>query len=106
MRAVSEEFHFDRTFYFARKKPWQFRSKMLQVRDNEVAETMRFGLAWRLHYEWRENKAELRHKGYGIQVAGRLVPLPLALLLGCGYAEEVALDDDSFAMLVNISHGW
>ena len=102
----SEEFHFDRTFYFAGKKPWRFRSKMVQVRDNEVIEIMRFGIVWRLLYEWRDNKVILRHKGYGIRIVGTLIPLPLTPLLGQGYAEEIALDDDSFAMQVNISHPW
>jgi hypothetical protein len=102
----SREFHFDRTFYFAGKKPWRFQSKMLQVDGNEVIEIMRFGVVWRLHYAWRDGKVILRHKGYGLRIFGTLIPLPLTAILGQGYAEEIALDDDSFDMRVDISHPW
>ncbi len=104
--ADSEAFHFDRTFHFAGKTPWRFRSKMLQVRGNEVIEIMRFGIVWRLYYEWQDGKVILRHRGYGIQLIGVTIPLPLTALLGQGYAEEIPLDDDSFAMRVDISHPW
>ncbi len=103
---ASKEFHFDRVFHFPGRKPWQFRSKMLQVDHNEVIEIMRFGFAWRLYYEWDNDKVVLRHKGYGIRILGTLIPLPLSAILGRGYAQETAIDDDSFAMHVNISHPW
>lgn len=102
----SQAFHFDRTFHFAGKKPWRFHSKMMQIDGSEVIEIMRFGIVWRLYYEWQNNKVILRHKGYGIHLFGTLVPIPLTAILGRGYAEEIALDDDTFDMQVDIAHPW
>ena len=102
----TREFHFDRTFHFDGKKPWRFYSRMVQIEGNEVIEIMRFGIFWRMHYLWQDNKVSLRHKGYGIRIFGHLIPLPLTTLLGEGNAEEIAVDDDTFDMHVDISHPW
>ncbi|MEN8205431.1 MAG: DUF4166 domain-containing protein [Pseudomonadota bacterium] len=102
----TREFHLDRTFRFEGKKPWRFYSRMLQTGGNEVIEIMRFGIIWRMVYLWEDNKVILRHKGYGIRIFGHLIPLPLTAILGEGNAEEVAVDDETFSMFVEIRHPW
>jgi len=102
----TREFHFDRTFSFEGKKPWRFYSRMVQIEGNEVIEIMRFGIVWRMNYLWENNKVVLRHKGYGIRIFGRLIPLPFTVLLGEGNAEEIAVDENTFKMHVDISHPW
>lgn len=100
----SSAFHFNRTFLFEGKKPYQFKSRMLQLKDNEVIEIMKFGICWRMLYCWEDGKVKLKHKGYAQKVFSYYLPLPLTCLIGRGDAEESAVDDKSFAMKVSITH--
>lgn len=102
----SKAFHFKRVFNFANRKPYSFRSRMLQIKDNEVVEIMRFGLAWRMRYSWDGEKVVLAHRGYALQLFGHLLPLPLTVVLGAGNAVEYPVDDNTFDMEVNITHPW
>ena len=102
----SQAFHFNRSFNFSNRKPYVFHSRMLQIRDNEVIEIMRFGLSWKMQYSWDGEKVVLVHKGYAIQLFGHLIPLPLTFLMGAGNATEYPVDDDTFDMEVNITHPW
>jgi hypothetical protein len=94
----------ERHFSFPNEKPYMFRSKFVPVQGNDVIEIMKFGIGWRCYYSFDGAKVLLTHKGFYWRVAGLLIPLPLALLLGKGYAEEVAIDDDNFKMLMVITH--
>ena len=102
----TREFCFNRTFYFARRTPYQFRSRMIQIAGNEVVEIMRFGIGWRMKYLWQDGRVILRHKGYVLQWFGCRIPVPLTALFGAGYAEETAVDDNTFDMFVEIRHAW
>ena len=100
----TKAFHFNRTFYFTRAKPYHFRSQMLQISGNEVIEVMRFGVCWRMNYGWDGSKVTLRHKGYALKILGHYLPLPISCLVGRGDADEIAVDDDHFDMRVSITH--
>lgn len=102
----SKSFYFNRIFNFANGKPYKFQSRMLQIKGNEVIEIMRFGLGWKLQYAWNGEKVILSHKGYALQLFGHLIPLPLTLLMGAGYAEERPVDDNTFDMETHITHPW
>ena len=102
----SKSFHFNRVFHFTKSRPYTFQSRMFQIKDNEVIEIMRFGLGWKMHYKWDGEKVVLSHKGYALQVFGHLIPLPLTILMGEGYAEEHPIDDDTFDMVTYITHPW
>lgn len=102
----SKSFYFNRIFNFAKSKPYQFQSRMLQIKNNEVIEIMRFGLGWKMRCAWDGEKVILSHKGYALQLFGHLIPLPLTILMGAGYAEEHPVDDDTFDMLTHITHPW
>jgi len=65
---------------------------------------MRSRLGWRMSYGWEDERVKLKHKGYVLYVFGYFIPLPLTLLIGEGYGEEVAVDDDTFDMVVTITH--
>ncbi|MGI9345863.1 MAG: DUF4166 domain-containing protein [Gammaproteobacteria bacterium] len=97
---------FDRTFYFHGKKPYRFRSRMIPVKDNLIAEVMASRIAWLTAYHFREGKVILSHKGYALAFFGHLIPIPLTALVGAGYAEEIAIDDHHFDMAVHIQHPW
>ena len=102
----SRFFHFNRTFHFKSRKPYHFRSRMIQVEESEVIEVMWSRLGWRMNYAWEDERVKLKHKGYVLYLFGRFIPLPLTGLIGAGNAEEVVLDDHSFAMQVTIEHPW
>jgi len=78
----------------------------MQIKGNEVIEVMRFGLGWKMLYLWEDGKVILKHSGYALHLFGRFIPVPLTLLMGRGYAEEIAVDENTFDMITHITHPW
>jgi hypothetical protein len=101
----SKSFYFDRTFHFPDKGDITFRSRMEHVKDNILIEFMRFGIGWKLSYQWDGEKVILQHEGYVWQLFGWMIPIPLSLIMGKGYAEEVPLSKDRFSMWTHANHG-
>lgn len=102
----SKAFYFKRVFHFSKGKPYKFHSRMLQIKEDEVVEIMRFGFGWKMQYFWDGEKVVLAHKGYALRFFGHLIPLPLTALLGAGRAVEHPVDDNTFDMEVSITHPW
>lgn len=100
----SGAFHFERCFHFPDTGDETFHSRMVWLKDNILVEFMRFGIGWKLAYEWDGQKVILEHRGYVWRLFGMMLPLPLSLILGKGYAEETPLTDDSFAMWTHARH--
>ena len=100
----SGAFHFDRVFHFPEKGDIHFRSRMEWIKDNLLVEFMRFGVGWKLAYEWDGEKVTLRHKGYVWRVLGVMIPVPMALVLGAGHAEETPVSDSTFSMWTHAKH--
>jgi hypothetical protein len=101
---VTNGFHFNRTFYFPNEKPYEFKSVMISMAGNEVAEVMRFGLCWRSEYIWTGQKIVLKHRGFGAYWFGKYIPLPIAFIMGKGFADETPIDDDHFSMSMELRH--
>lgn len=99
-------FYFNRIFNFKSRKSYCFKSRMVQTKNNEVIEIMRFGLGWKMSYAWQNNQVTLSHKGYVLHLFGYYIPLPLTFILGAGNAHETAIDDRTFDMSVAITHPW
>jgi len=97
-------FHFDRTFHFPDRGDVTFRSRMAWLRGNELVEIMRFGIGWKLGFDWDGEKIVLEHRGYVWRIAGMMLPLPLGLILGTGHAEEVPLSEARFSMWTHAKH--
>ncbi len=102
----TEAYHFNRVFTFKNSKPYAFQSRMIQIKNNEVVEIMRFGFCWKMLYLWDGQKVVLKHRGYALHLFGYFIPLPLTSIIGKGYGEETAIDDNSFDMLTQITHPW
>ena len=100
----SDAFQFDRSMHFPDGMSYRFHSRMKPVGGNELVEFMRFGVGWRMAYSWNGEKVILAHRGYVLDLFGLLVPLPLGLILGKGYAEEIPLNDNEFSMMTEIRH--
>lgn len=101
----SAAFRFDRIFHFTGHKPYHFRSKMFHLKENMIVEYMRFGLGIKFRYEYDgKDTVYLRHAGYVWKIGKWLIPLPIDLLLGEGFGEEIAVTPTSFTMRAGIKH--
>jgi uncharacterized protein DUF4166 len=100
----SAAYCFDRIFNFPDRSPYHFRSRMIPAGGNEVVEFMPIGIGWNASYRYDGRKVLIEHQGYKLSLFGKLVRIPLELLLGKGYAEEEAISDDSFCMSMKIQH--
>ena len=102
--AGNRGFQFDRTFHFTDRGDVSFRSRMEHIGGNELVEFMGFGIGWKMAYSWDGSKVVLEHRGYVWRLFGVLVPVPLALIMGQGHAEEVPVSDDEFSMWTHSRH--
>lgn len=100
----SNAYGFDRIFHFPGQAPYAFRSRMLPAGGNEVVEFMPIGIGWNASYRYDGKKVLIEHRGYKMRLFGKLLCLPLELLLGRGYAEEEAIDAECFRMYMDIQH--
>lgn len=95
---------FDRVFYFPGKKPYRFKSVMLPSGGNAMTEHTRIGFGWRAAFIWTGEKIDMQHRGYTLNIFGRSIPFPAEWILGRGNASETPLDDNRFAMTMDITH--
>jgi len=100
----SPAFCFKRIFYFPGKKPYPFNSKIFPIKTHEVAEFVRFGLGWQMYFFYENEKVILKHKRYIWKIGKITIPLPLNLILGTNYCEEITISDDEFYMDLQMRH--
>ncbi len=100
----SNAFYIERIFYFPNKKPYYFRSHMITTSNNEAIEFMRFGFGWKMTYCIDGNKVVFQHKSYALKIFDVNITLPISFLIGKVYVEELAISDDSYQMLMKITH--
>ncbi|MDX2082380.1 MAG: DUF4166 domain-containing protein [Rickettsiales bacterium] len=96
--------HFEREFFFEKNHPEKFFSKMIQLKENKIAEVMNCGISWIFFYNFSNQKVTLTHHGYALKIGKFFLPLPLTFLFGKGYAEEIAISDDEFAMKMTVTN--
>ena len=97
-------FGFNRIFHYPNQKPYHFRSNMVPIGGAEVIETMPSGIGWQCAFLFDGQRIIMAHRGYCLKLWGKSLPLPLEWILGKGYAEEEAIDDDRFRMHMHITH--
>jgi len=100
----STHIDFERTFYFPGKKPYQFKSYLQPIKADNVVEFVCLGIGWRMKFNYIDDKVVMQHNGYVLNFFGKLIPLPLEFFLGEIYAEEKATSNNSFHMLMKITH--
>jgi hypothetical protein len=96
--------YFDRIFDFPDKQPYQFCSYMQPINNNKVVEFIRFGMGWCMKCSYDGKKILLQHHGYVWKIYGKIIPIPLSFIMGKIYSEEEALSDDTYRLLVKITH--
>lgn len=96
--------YFDRIFYFPGKKPYRFCSYMQHQKDNQMIEFMRFGIGWCMKCSYKNGKVLLEHHGYVWKILGKIIPIPLGVIMGRTSAEEEPVSDNAFRLLVKIDH--
>lgn len=104
--AHNNHFRFERTFRFKNRPQYRFISTMEPIKGNLIIERMSGHIGWLLRYSWEDRKVKLKHHGYAVCLGKLRIPLPVTWLIGKGYAEEWALDENRFAMCMHISHPW
>jgi hypothetical protein len=77
---------------------------MVPCRENEVIEFVRFGVGLRLRVTEENGALVFRDLGYVWRIFGINIPLPGRLLMGSAYVEERPVDDNHFAMKMQIMH--
>lgn len=100
----SNRFCLDRTFHLPHKSPYVFFSRLVPIEKDIIVEWMKYGIGWKHRFYYQDEKVILEHVGYVWNLLGKMLPIPLGLLLGRGYAEEQALDENRFRMKMNIIH--
>lgn len=100
----SGAFYLNRFFHFPDKKIYQFRSCMVPIGQSEMIEYTKVGIGWQAHYQYKNNQIRLEHRGYRMQIFNKVLPLPIEWFFGKAYAEEKAINDDSFSMIMEIKH--
>jgi hypothetical protein len=98
----SSAFIFDRIFYLPGRAPYHFYSRMIPAGENRMVEWTAAGIGWCAAYRFQQGKVKLEHCGY--RVKGVPFRLPLEWVCGKGYAEEEALNENSFRMRMEMRH--
>ncbi len=102
----SRAFIFERHFDFPGRKPYVFRSRLVQTNGHEVVEYMRCGIGWRCTYDYDGAHVRLRHAGYLWRLFGIDIPLwGVDALAGRGSAHETATGEDTFSMRMALGGG-
>jgi hypothetical protein len=101
-----EAFCFDRVIQYPNRKPFLFQSKMIPMHDNVLIELTPCGLGWKFAYDFQDNQVTLTQLAYVFKFYSWIIPLPLGLLMGKGFAFEEALSSNTFKMSIQFSHPW
>jgi hypothetical protein len=96
--------HWQRTFFFHHRKPFMFRSVMAYTGSHEITEFVRFGFGIRLNVSHQNGGLVFRDKGYIWKVGRLSIPVPVNLMLGKAYIEEMPISDREFSMKMVVTH--
>jgi hypothetical protein len=96
--------HWQRTFFFPHRKPFTFRSVMAYTGLHEITEFVRFGFGIRLHVGHQNGGLVFHDKGYVWNVGRLSIPVPVNLMLGRAYIEEMPISDREFSMKMVVTH--
>jgi len=93
-----------RTFHFSGRKPYTFRSWMICTAAGELTEYVRFGLGIRLAVTVLDGGLIEKDLGYVWKIGRWSIPLPIHLLFGRSYIEEMPISDSEYRMKWTVTH--
>ena len=93
-----------RIFYFPVKKPYEFRSRMICTGAGELIEYVRYGLGLRLNVSVRNGGLIEKEVGYVWRIGRHSISVPLHVLLGRSYVEEMPISASEYQMQWVITH--
>jgi hypothetical protein len=96
--------YWQRTFFFAGRTPFIFRSQMQYSGPQEITEFVRFGFGIRFEMVEKDGGIVQHDVGYVWKISRLSIPLPFSLLMGKTYIEEMPVSDTEFAMKMVLSH--
>lgn len=102
----SNAFHFERIFYYPNRKPYIFKSKMVPLGKNKIVELTQLRMGWIFFCGFSDGLVKLRHDAFVFKLFSWYIPLPVALMLGKCFAEEVAVSENRFNMKMQFIHPW
>lgn len=98
------EYYWTRIFYFPGKKPFIFRSAMICTGEGELTEYVRFHLGIRFSVKALNGGLVERDLGYVWKIGRWSFPLPIHLILGRSYVEEMPISDSEYEMKWTVRH--
>jgi len=98
------DYFWTRIFYFPGRKPFIFRSRMICTREGEITEYVRFHLGIRFSVTAQDGGLVERDLGYVWKIGKLSVPLPIHLLLGRSYVEEMPISALEYEMNWTVTH--
>jgi DNA-binding CsgD family transcriptional regulator len=87
-----------RTFFFPGKKPFVFQSSMQCTGEGEPTEYVRFGLGIRFSITVKNGGLVENELGYLWRIGKRSIPIPISVMLGRSYVEEMPVSDLEYEM--------
>lgn len=96
--------YWQRTFFFARRKPFIFRSVMYCTGPQEITEYVRFGFGIRFKLMEKNGGLLYRDNGYVWKVGQRPILIPINLMMGMAYIEEMPISETEFSMKMKLTH--
>lgn len=99
-----KHFRFIRKVVYENQQSANFNSRLEHLKSNEVIEFTKSGIGWHCTFDFDGAQVNLRHKSYCMRIFGIIVPIPLELFFGVGIAHETPIDEDNFAMYMEMRH--
>jgi len=96
--------YWQRTFFFPNRKPFVFRSVMCCTGPQEITEYVRFGFGLRFKVIEQNSGIVYKDHGYVWKIGKISFPVPLGLVMGKAYVEEMPLSAAEFSMKMILMH--
>lgn len=93
-----------RIFYFPGKKPYEFRSRMICTGAGELTEYVRYGFGLRLTVSVKNGGLIEKELGYVWRLGKWSIPIPVNIILGRSYVEEMPISDSEYEMQWVVTH--
>ena len=98
------DYFWHRIFYFPGKKPYEFRSRMICTGAGELTEYVRYGIGLRLNVTVKDGGLNEKELGYVWRLGKWSIPIPVNIILGRSYVEEMPISDSEYEMQWVVTH--